>query len=72
MWLDEALDPQDRQEGEESPQLRVDVDKTGPLRTVQKFEIDKKYLKSQNISVELIDKMYHSLYVYTYGINHTF
>jgi hypothetical protein len=50
----------------------VEVDKTGPLRIVQKFEIDKKYLKSQNISQEVIDKIYNSLYVYTYGINNTF
>lgn len=50
----------------------MEVDKTGPLRTVQKFEIDKKYLKSQNISAEAIDKIYNSLYVYTYGINNTF
>jgi hypothetical protein len=39
---------------------------------VQKFEIDKKYLRSQNIANETIDKLYNSLYVYTYGINNTF
>lgn len=37
MWLDEALDPQEKQGAEENPPLRVEVDKTGPLRTVQKF-----------------------------------
>jgi hypothetical protein len=72
MWLDEALDPQDKHVSEENPPLRVDVDKTGPLKTVQMFEIDKKHLKSQNMSPETIDKIYNSLYVYTYGINHTF
>jgi hypothetical protein len=29
-------------------------------------------LKSQNITGEVIDKLYNSLYVYTYGINNTF
>jgi len=48
------------------------VEKTGPLKTVQKFEIDKKYLRSQNISPDAIDKLYNSLYIYTYGINNTF
>ena len=50
----------------------MDVDKTGPLKTVQKFNIDKKYLRSQNISHEGIEKIYNSLYIYTYGINAAF
>lgn len=69
MWLEEALDPQ---EGKGKVEGHIEVEKTGPLRTVQKFEIDKKYLKSQNISGEVVDKLYNSLYVYTYGINNTF
>jgi hypothetical protein len=72
MWLDEALDPQDRTDLPSNPPLRVEVDKTGPLRTVQKFNIDKKYLRSQNVSHEVIDKIYNSLYIYTYGISNTF
>ena len=69
MWLDEALDPQDNHKKTGS---NVEVEKTGPLKTVQKFQIDKKYLRSQNIDDELIEKLYNSLYVYTYGINNTF
>jgi len=34
MWLDEALDPQDNHKKTGS---NVEVEKTGPLKTVQKF-----------------------------------
>ena len=34
MWLDEALDPHERTNSTQTPALRVEVDKTGPLKTV--------------------------------------
>ncbi len=71
MWLEEALDPQEANNKQEDRKT-IEVEKTGPLRTVQRFQIDKKYLKSQNIPGDFIDKLYNSLYVYTHGINNTF
>jgi len=40
--------------------------------TVRKFELDRKYLKTQNISEDTIAKLYNSLYVYTHGIDNLF
>jgi hypothetical protein len=43
MWLDEALDPQGgKEDAKEAEQ--------GPLKTIKKYEIDKKFLKGQNMS----------------------
>ena len=66
MWLEEALEPRDGKVGEK------DVEKTGPLLTLQKFELDRKYLRTQNIAPEAIDKLYNSLYIYTHGIDNVF
>jgi hypothetical protein len=42
------------------------------LTTVKKYQIDKQYLKSQNIPVEIIDRLYNTLFIYTHGINNIF
>ena len=44
----------------------------GMLKTLNKFELDKRYLLSQNIPASVIDKLYNSLYIYTHGINNIF
>ena len=67
-WLDEALDTNDPQV---ETQKKNEVD-GGMFKTLHKFELDKRYLQSQNIPSEVIEKMYNNLYIYTHGINNIF
>lgn len=34
---------------------------------MRKYQVDKRHLLGQNIPMEDIDKLYHSLYIYSYG-----
>ena len=70
-WLDEALGSADPNKPETAQGIRAEAD-AGLLKTLKKFELDKRYLQSQNISAEKVEKLYQSLYIYTHGINQVF
>lgn len=35
---------------------------------MRKYQVDKRQLLGQSISLEEVDKLYHSLYIYSYGM----